>query len=1051
MGIGFLRINATTGDGALPVANALVQISGTDGTPLYTTMTDANGLTQAFPITAPDKSFTLDPNYNQPAYSAVNVVVSAPGYITQHINGVQIVDTQMAILPVNMKPLEQGQASGDNFIDIPPNGLLIPPLGTPEGPSDTPATARVLPAVLIPDYITVHLGAPSDASAGNVRVRFTDYIKNVASSEIYSTWPTNSLTANIHAIVSFALNRVYTEWYRARGYNFDITNNTNYDQYYREGAMIYESISRIVDDFFNTYIRRIGFANPLFALFCAGASGYCEHGGMSQWGTVTLANQGYNPLQILQNSYGNNIELSASDNIGGITTTYPGTPLTIGSTGADVQRIQNFLNRIRISFPAIPRIENPNGVFGADTAAAVRAFQGINGLAQDGVVGPATWNKITQVYVSVTKLGELTGEGTRVSIGTTPPSSVLSMGSRGNDVLELQFILNTVAAYYPEVSTVIQDSLFDARTRNSVIEFQKTFGLPQDGVVGPATWAKLYLVYHGIRDNVKVPPAETPTNPPPTPQYPGTALGLGSSGDNVRLIQENLNVIRRMYPNIPLLTVNGTFDTATQAAVIAFQNQFLLTPDGFVGPITWAKIMEQYAIAVGTPTQPIPTPDYFFYTVFAGDSLYNIALKFGTTVDAIKSLNGLTSDIILVGQVLKIPSATTPPNYFNYTVVAGDTLFALAQRFGTTVQAIMDLNGLTSTNLSIGQVLKIPGQAPSYFNYTVVAGDTLFALAQRFGTTVQAIMQLNGLTSTTLSIGQVLRIPGQAPTPPSYFNYTVVAGDSLFLLAQRFGTTVQAIIQLNGLTSTNLYIGQVLKIPSGVAPPPPPVLGKTVVLDPGHGGIGNPGAVSGNRLEKDDNLRLALAVRDILAARGVNTVMTRSTDVDVSLTERSNISNRNNADLFVSFHRDSSTNPAANGVGTFIYTAAPARTAGYAFAVSDSIADAGVQTNRGVLRANYAVLRNTVAPAMLLEMGFITNTRDNQLFDTNFNAYANAIANGIVTALTQGQTSYRLYTVVAGDTLPSIASRFGTTTQAIMSLNKLSSTSITDGQVLRIP
>ena len=995
MGIGFLQINATTGDGALPVANARVQISGTDGTSLYTAMTDVNGITQAFPITAPDKSFTLDPNYNQPAYSAVNVIVSAPGYITQHIYGVQIVDTETAILPVNMKPLAQGETRSDNFIYISPSGLLIPLQGTPEGPPDTPATARVLPALLIPDYITVHLGAPSDASARNVRVRFTDYIKNVTSSEIYSTWPTNSLTSNIHAIVSFALNRVYTEWYRARGYNFDITNDTNYDQYYREGAMIYESISRIVDEYFNVYIRRTGFANPLFALFCAGAEGYCENGGMSQWGTVTLANQGFNPLQILQNSYGNDIELSASDNIGEITTTYPGTPLTIGSTGLNVQRIQNFLNRIRISFPAIPRIENPNGVFGADTAEAVRVFQSINGLAQDGIVGPATWNKITQIYVAIAKLGELNSEGTRVSIGTTPPSTVLSIGSRGNDVLELQFVLNTIAAYYPEVSTVIQDSLFDSRTRNSVIEFQKTFGLTQDGVVGPATWTKLYSVYKGIRDNVKVPPAETPTIPPQTPPYPGTALGLGSSGDNVRLIQEYLNVIRRMYPNIPLLTVNGTFDTATQAAVIAFQNQFLLTPDGFVGPITWAKIMEQYAIAVGTPTTPIPTPDYFFYTVIAGDSLYNIALKFGTTVNAIKSLNGLTSDIITVGQVLKIPYATTPPSYFNYTVVAGDTLFLLAQRFRTTVQAIMELNGLTSTNLSIGQVLRIPGQAPSYFNYTVVAGDTLFRLAQRFRTTVQAIMELNGLTSTNLSIGQVLRIPS--------------------------GTTT------------------------------PPVLGKTVVLDPGHGGSGNPGAVYGSRLEKDDNLRLALAVRDILAAKGVNVVMTRSTDVDVSLTERSNISNNNNADLFVSLHRDSSTNPAANGVGSFIYTAAPARTAGYAFNVSDNITDAGVQTNRGVLRANFAVLRNTVAPAMLLEMGFITNTRDNQLFDTNLNAYANAIANGIMTSLMQGQTSYSLYTVVSGDTLPSIASRFGTTTQAIMSLNKLSSTSITDGQVLRIP
>jgi hypothetical protein len=221
MGEGFLRISATTGDGVLPIANAHVQIFNTEGTKLYDSNTDANGITQDFGIEAPPASYTLDSNYNKPAYSTVNVKVSAPGFVTEHIDGVGIVDTQTATLPVNMKPLPNGQSSGDNYKTIGEVGLLIPMQDNQVGPPDQPA-ARVLPGVLIPDYITVHLGSPNNASARNVRIRFTDYIKNVTSSEIYSTWPASSLTANIHAIVSFALNRVYTEWYRAQGKNFDI-------------------------------------------------------------------------------------------------------------------------------------------------------------------------------------------------------------------------------------------------------------------------------------------------------------------------------------------------------------------------------------------------------------------------------------------------------------------------------------------------------------------------------------------------------------------------------------------------------------------------------------------------------------------------------------------------------------------------------------------------------------------------------------------------------------------------------------------------------------
>lgn len=805
----------------------------------------------------------------------------------------------------------------------------------------------MLQSVIIPDYITVHLGAPT-ASAANVRIRFTDYIKNVVSHEIYSTWPQASLEANIHAIITFVLNRVFTEWYRVRGYNFDVTNDINYDMKYVNGGGYFDNISQIVDRIFNVYVRRHGFVNPYFTAFCAGQAGTCQHGGMSQWGTVTLANQGLTPLQILRRYYTPDVELVTTNNIGGITESFPGTALQVGSSGASVKRMQDFLNRIRVNYPLIPRIENPNGVFGTETQQAVRTFQSLFNLTVDGIIGRATWNRISELFTGITKLGELQSEGIRYTIGQNPPNVVLSQGARGENVLELQFILNMLAEYYDSIPTVIQDGIFDARTKNSVVEFQRTFGLSADGVVGPATWNKLYAVYRGIENNVSVPPI-TERPPLQIPAYPGSPLTIGSSGQNVHIMQEALNVIHTIHPNVPLIDVDGNFGPATQNAVKAFQRSVGLAPDGIIGPTTWGKIAEQYQIAINTPSTPPPELDYFFVTVMPNDTLWLLAQKFGTTVDAIRQLNNLTNDVLNVGQVLKIPNpsggGTQPPTYVTHTVVSGDTLWLLAQRFGTTVDAIMSLNNLTSTVLNIGQVLRIPttGETPTYITHTVQSGDTLWLLAQRFGTTVDAIMSLNNLTSTALNIGQVLRIP--------------TSGDG-------GGTTPR----------------------------------RTIIIDAGHGGS-DPGAVFEGRQEKDDNLRLALEVQRLLQAQGQNVVMTRSTDVFVPLEERSAISNRNNADLFVSLHRNASTNLSYNGLDNFIYTNAPQTTAQKAQNVVDEVASVGVQSNRGVSRANFSVLRRTVAPAMLLEMGFITNARDNQLFDQNFNAYAQAIVRGIMRSI----------------------------------------------------
>lgn len=401
------------------------------------------------------------------------------------------------------------------------------------------------------------------------------------------------MVANVHVIVTFALNRVYTEWYRSRGFNFDITNSTSYDQYYRDGAQIFENVSKIVDGIFNTYARRIGFQNPFFTAFCNGTTATCN--GLSQWGTVALANQGLAPLQILHYYYPDDLELVTSNNITGITESFPGTSLRIGSSGEAVRRMQNYLNRIRVNYPLIPLISNPNGTFGEDTAQAVRTFQRAFNLDADGIIGRSTWNKISFIFVSVARLAELNSEGIRETIGTNPPNVVLSQGSRGGHVLELQFILNSIAPFYDTVPPVIQDSVFGAVVKNAVIEFQKTFNLNPDGVVGPATWNKLYSVYRGIDKNVPVPPVET-FPPEASQEFPGTPLTIGSTGASVRLIQSYLNTIRAVYPSIPLLIVDGVFGNETRKAVTAFQNQFLLAPSGIVDLATWNYIMEQFKL-----------------------------------------------------------------------------------------------------------------------------------------------------------------------------------------------------------------------------------------------------------------------------------------------------------------------------------------------------------------------------------------------------------------------------------------------------------------------
>lgn len=387
----------------------------------------------------------------------------------------------------------------------------------------------------VPQYITVHLGAPN-TNAENVTVSFSDYVKNVASSEIYPTWDESALRANILAIVSFALNRVYTEFYRSRGYDFDITSSTAYDQYFVKGRNFFDNISRLVDQLFNDYLRRPGFVEPLAAKFCNGTTVTCE--GLSQWGSQGLAQQGYNSEEILRSYYGD-VETVLNAPIRGITSSYPGTPLQIGSTGPNVVIVQTSLNRISQNYPALPKVPIVDGVFGSKTRASVIAFQQIFGLTADGVVGPATWNKLVRLYTAVTALSELRSQGQQFyAINWSPPNG-LQIGDSGEKVRLLQYMLSIISNYIPEIPPLIVDGIYGTATRAAVLAAQRRFRLPETGSVGAQTWDEIYDQYAGIEnttlrsgetfpgesaERLRMNYAQTTT----MQQFPGRDLSIGS-------------------------------------------------------------------------------------------------------------------------------------------------------------------------------------------------------------------------------------------------------------------------------------------------------------------------------------------------------------------------------------------------------------------------------------------------------------------------------------------------------------------------------------------
>ena len=407
--IGKLKINVTSEINGYPVSGADIRISYT-GIPdniLEETSTDSSGQTETLELDAPPVEYSLDVNSDEQPYSEYTILASAPGFETVSIAGAEILGDVTAIQNIRMRPSDSTDRREERFV-IPAHTLYgnYPPKIPEDEIKPVNETGEiVLSRVVVPEYIVVHNGSPRDSTARNYYVKYKDYIKNVASSEIYATWPANTIRANVLAIMSFTLNRVYTEWYRNRGYDFTITSSTAYDQKWINGKTIYESINLVVDEIFNEYLSRPDVSQPILAQYCDGRRVTCPNQ-LSQWGSKTLGDDGLSAEEILQYYYGNDIYINTADMISGVPASWPGYTLTVGSSGEKVRQMQAQLNRIAEDYPAMPVIR-ADGIFGSATKNAVETFQRIFNLPVTGEVDFATWYKISQIYVGVSRIAEL--------------------------------------------------------------------------------------------------------------------------------------------------------------------------------------------------------------------------------------------------------------------------------------------------------------------------------------------------------------------------------------------------------------------------------------------------------------------------------------------------------------------------------------------------------------------------------------------------------------------------------------------------------------------
>ncbi len=500
MGKGFIKVQLFTAKDVFPISGGnifIIESTAIDFDKGKVLTTDDCGVSKTQSVTTPDKSVSENSASTEVPYALYDIYVRVKGYRDAAVEGVQVFPDVISIQKIEMIPTKKERVflEEPEFNCISSHQLMI--LSPRDKIEGAKAGTCGIVQPYIPENITVHLGAPT-SYAENVTLSFLEYIKNVACSEIYPTWPEAAIKANIYAEISFALNRVYTSWYRNMGHAFEVTNSTAYDQSFVKGRNIYENIARIVDDIFNEYITGGGSKEPLLAQYCNGTTVTCT--GLSQWGTVSLANNGYGALDILKNYYGNDIVFERANDIKGIEEPYGGTELKIGSTGKDVEVIQSQLNRIAKNHSSIKKIEEVNGEFCENTEKAVKAFQEIYNLNSNGIVGRATWCKLALVNNTMRKIAELHEEGEKEYNKGVCPEYLLRYGDSGTAVREFQCYLSLIGQYYSVIPPIMVNGEFEVNTKAAVLAFQKKFNnIDVDGIVGKQTWDKMYEIYCDLR------------------------------------------------------------------------------------------------------------------------------------------------------------------------------------------------------------------------------------------------------------------------------------------------------------------------------------------------------------------------------------------------------------------------------------------------------------------------------------------------------------------------------------------------------------------------
>ena len=608
MPTGSIFVYVSVAGQAAPLPGARVQLFSEADVALQSLTADENGLAAFDALPAPDRQYSLNESNTQVRpYSVYGLAVSADGWQTHRLTGVQVFDGQQTVARVELLPAEvAARGRQGDVTEIPPHALFAGDGGAGPAPLEL-APGEVLNEVVIPRKITVHLGRPS-ASARNVTVSFQHYIANVASSEVYPTWPEQALRANILAQISLALNRIWSEWYPSRGYTFNITGSPGVDQAYVAGRTVFAVMERLTAELFTTYVRRSGDREPYYTEYCDGRTVTCP--GMKQWGTVARAKEGKNALQILRYYYGDRVQLVTSRNIAAIPSSYPGQSLKRGSTGTAVRVIQRQLSRIAKDYPSFGK-PAVTGHFDETTETAVKRFQRQFGLNADGVVGKATWYKISYIYVSVKDLAELTSEGETAegaqSAGSWP-GTVLRRGSTGSHVEQVQFWLSGLAQYDSALPDPGVDGHFGPATERAVRSFQRANALTEDGAVGQTTWQTLYRAWVQLQSDLG------------GTAWPGRVLQQGAAGQEVRLVQFWLRLAADNYTALSPVEVDGQFGAATTRAVQAFQTQFGLNADGIVGRTTWNKLKEVGLAVANDLVAPDTAPGQFPGTMRQGSS-----------------------------------------------------------------------------------------------------------------------------------------------------------------------------------------------------------------------------------------------------------------------------------------------------------------------------------------------------------------------------------------------------------------------------------------------